>query len=322
MSTENTVPDLPSPAPQPSLLGRWGLYLAEMYPLLPSLLISLFSFFNLYFLLAVLRGEPLVVNRAGLAGALTIFCFLLFLRISDEIKDAETDRRLFPQRLLPSGQVLLSDLKILMGLTTAVMWVLNLFLTGAPLAFAGLFGYGVLMLNYFFLRSLIARSLLLALITHNPSILLMNGYIMAVYAAGHSPFHWRTEYYTLLLVFWLPGLAWELARKLRAPEDENEYETYSRIFGYRLGALLPMWVLSLHYLLLMTLIPRAAFSGWFVLAMTLAVGVILSCLLRFILWPSGQTARLKPFVEGYMLIHALGLLLELVLRRGVVWQLP
>lgn len=322
MDTESLPPDsCHTSLPPRSRLGRWALYFKQMYPPLPSLLISLLSFFNLYFLLAVLRGEALIVDRAGVAGALTIFCFLLFLRISDELKDADTDRQLFPHRLVPSGQVLLSDLKILMVLTIIVMWGLNLFLTGAPLAFAALFGYGLLMLNYFFLRPLIARSLLLALLTHNPSILLMNGYIMAVYAANHSPFHWRTEYITLLLIFWLPGLAWELARKIRAPQDENEYETYSRIFGYRWATLFTMWVLSLHYLLLMTLIPRAAFSGWFVLAMTLAVGAVLSCLLRFMLRPSTQSAHLKPYVEGYMLIQAFALLLDLVLRREVTWQL-
>jgi len=308
-------------APTRALPARLALYLGEMYPPVPSLLISLFSFYNLYFFVAVLRGESLGVNRASLAGAFTIFLFLLFLRISDELKDAESDKVLFPHRLVPSGQVLLSDLKLLMGLTIALMLGLNLFVTGALWAFLILFGFGLLMLNYFFLRGLISKSLLLALISHNPSVLLMNLYILAVYVAGHPNFHWRSEYLPLLLIFWLPGLAWELSRKLKAPQDENEYETYSRIFGYRLGAFLPMLVISLHYCLLMSFILRAAFSPWFVLGMTLAVVVVLSFFFLFILRPSSKTARLKPFMEGYMLINALGLLLELVVRRGLIWQI-
>jgi 4-hydroxybenzoate polyprenyltransferase len=36
-----------------------------------------------------------------------------------------------------------------------------------------------------------------------------------------------------LLTLYFPALIWEIARKIKAPEDENEYTTYSKLFGYK-----------------------------------------------------------------------------------------
>ncbi len=32
---------------------------------------------------------------------------------------------------------------------------------------------------------------------------------------------------------YFPALIWEVSRKIRAPEDETEYVTYSKLFGYK-----------------------------------------------------------------------------------------
>lgn len=174
------------------MLTRVWLYFKEMYPPIPSLTIAVVSFFNLYFILQILlralplAPAPLQVSWPGVAGALTLFLFLLFLRISDELKDYESDKIMFPDRLVPSGRVLLSDLKGLMAVAIAVMWLLNIFVTQVPLAFGALFVFGMLMLYYFFLRNYIAKSLILALVTHNPSVILMNFYVIAVFAHEYS----------------------------------------------------------------------------------------------------------------------------------------
>ena len=36
-----------------------------------------------------------------------------------------------------------------------------------------------------------------------------------------------------LLTLYFPILIWEIARKIRAPKDETEYTTYSKLFGYK-----------------------------------------------------------------------------------------
>lgn len=302
--------------------GMWQrlwLYIREMYPPIPSFLIAVVSFFNLYFMLSLIHGEHLQVSWPGVGGALTLFLFLLFLRISDELKDLETDRVLFPERLVPSGKVHVSDLKALMALAIVGMLVLNVAVTGVPLAFAVLFGYGVLMFFYFFRRAWIAPSLLLALLTHNPSVLLMNGYVVALFCQERAVAFWQVGHAYLMVLCWLPGLAWELARKIRAPQDENDYVTYSQILGYRRAALLPPLTLGLHTGMVLGLRETLSLSWFFCGLLLLTLAVLMGYFGRFLWRPDSQSARLKPITEAYMLVAALGLLIDLVALRGVLW---
>ena len=36
-----------------------------------------------------------------------------------------------------------------------------------------------------------------------------------------------------LFTLYFPALIWEIARKIKAPKDENDYVTYSKLFGYK-----------------------------------------------------------------------------------------
>ena len=300
---------------------RIWLYLKEMYPPAPAFAMAMLSFFNLWFMLSAMHGMALQVNWPSLAGGTTLFLFLLFLRISDEFKDLEADKVLFPERLVPSGRVKESDLGVLLWLSVGLMILLNLSLSHALLAFGVLFAYGVLMYHYFFVPRLIAGNLMLALISHNPSVLLMNAYGVAVFCGFYGTAFWDPRHAWLAVIFWLPGLGWELARKIKAPEDENDYVTYSRLLGYKLAALLPMSAFSLQYLLLMRLNETLLFSMPFMILYSLLLLGLLGFFCRFILLPSAETARLKPIVEVYMLVSSVWLIMELVLQRGVLWTL-
>ena len=301
---------------------RLWLYVNEMYPPIPSFLIAVVSFYNLFFILQILAGQnTLEITLASAGGALTLFLFLLFLRISDELKDLDTDRILFPERLVPSGQVLVSDLKVLMGLSIALMFLLNIFVTGAFQAFLVLFLFGVLMFFYFFLRPLISGSLLLALLTHNPSVLFMNFYVIAIFAKASGAPIFTGQHFFLAFLFWIPGLAWELSRKIRAPQNETDYETYSQIFGYKLATLLPMLALSSYFFMLFSLAYELSLSWLFLGSLSISLLFLLLWFSRFIQHPNAQTARLKPVTEAFMLISALGLLLDLSLTRELIWKL-
>ena len=36
-----------------------------------------------------------------------------------------------------------------------------------------------------------------------------------------------------LFTLYFPALIWEISRKIKAPKDENNYTTYSKLFGYK-----------------------------------------------------------------------------------------
>ncbi|HEY9766788.1 MAG TPA: UbiA family prenyltransferase [Chroococcales cyanobacterium] len=305
-----------------SLGRRLGIYLVEMFPLHVNVPISFFSFFGYYFLLQLLVGHhPLSMTLRSLMGALTLTAFSLLLRVFDEFKDLESDRVLFPDRPLPSGRVLTGDLKILGWGLVLLMVLLNLRLGSTPIAFSLLFLYGLLSFKYFFLPELHLRSLPLTLATHNPLAVATHLYVLAVFL---DDFHLSAKTlppaaWVAIPMFWLIVLAWETSRKIRTPEQENDYVTYSRLFGPRGAALIPMTGLTISFVLVQGF---AFFLNWSiplraVLGLAFAVAMF-----GFFRWQWKQTprnSRLRPFVEAYAMILYLTLFVEFACRYGVYW---
>lgn len=236
------------------MLKRVYIYLQEMYPVLSRLAASAGLFAGIYLTALSAANEKLsTVESHILIGLMTVFLALLSLRIVDEFKDAETDKVHFPTRPLPSGRVKRSDLSVLLGVTVAVMIVTNfLYMPNWPF-FVALFTYGCLMSVWFFARKYIQPNLVLALVTHNPFQLLLVFYVISIAASdyGFSPF--TVGMFMVAFIFYLPALAWEISRKIRAPKDEDRYVTYSQVFGRRraIGIVLVIMLVQLGALLLL-----------------------------------------------------------------------
>jgi 4-hydroxybenzoate polyprenyltransferase len=215
------------------MLKRLHIYFKERYPIFPRLLLGLIVFFEIYFIVLLNYGVTgFDIGAAEFVGAFTVFSFLCFLRIADDFKDIETDKRLFPERPLPSGRTFMKDLAITLSLLTALTIALNILFMNNLLFFLILYAYGALMSVWFFQRTKIQKSLPLALVTHNPVQMIMNIYIISFTCIkyGLSPFTLTTVMAAFTLYF--PALIWEVSRKIRAPEQENDYVTYSSIFGH------------------------------------------------------------------------------------------
>jgi len=61
------------------------------------------------------------------SGLVSVPLFMLLLRVMDELKDYETDKRLFKNRPLVTGVVLLQDVKLLMYGIMVLLIGLNIF---------------------------------------------------------------------------------------------------------------------------------------------------------------------------------------------------
>jgi 4-hydroxybenzoate polyprenyltransferase len=234
------TPADPSPAPtspsatRPTTFGRLGVYLKEMYPVPARAGLCVVIFFEIYFLVVLANQTetgPLRVGGQEAIGALTVFAFLLTLRAADDLKDYETDRRLFPHRAVPSGRVKRRDLAVLLAVVDTPVAALNLIFMNNPAWFAFLAVYGTAMSLWFFAKAKIQNSLPLALVTHNPVQIVMNLYVIsfACLKYGIPLVTWPNA--AIVLTLYFPGLIWEIARKVRAPWDETDYVTYSKLFG-------------------------------------------------------------------------------------------
>ena len=205
-----------------------------MFPVVPRLLVGAIMFFEIYFVLLLNTGvKTFQIGFQEFIGVFTIFVFLMILRIADDFKDYETDRRLFPERALPSGRVFKKDLAVVLTVIVTVSVLLNLFFMNNQGWFLFLYIYGTLMSFWFFKKDKIQNSLPLALVTHNPVMMILNIYTITFVCYKYGlPL---LSLPTILLAFtmYFPSLIWEISRKIRAPKDETEYVTYSKLFGYQ-----------------------------------------------------------------------------------------
>lgn len=217
-------------------LKRLNVYFKEMYPIIPRLGLGFIIALEIYFI--VLLNQGVTSFSLGLQECIlgfTVFSFLCWLRIADDFKDYELDCRLFAHRPLPSGRVTKKDLRIFATILISVTLLLNfIFMPKLHFLFCAiLYSYGSLMAVWFFQKHKIQKSLPMALVTHNPVQMIMNIYIISF-----TIIKYNLEIFTLhnimaLFTLYFPALIWEVSRKIRAPKDETEYVTYSKLFGYK-----------------------------------------------------------------------------------------
>ena len=216
------------------MLKRIHIYMKERYPLIPRLILGLIVFLEIHFI--ILLNEGVTKFNIGIqefVGAYTVFAFLLWLRIADDLKDFETDKVLFPDRPLARGDVYKKDVVIVCVIVEAIAVVLNVLFMNNILFFCILYFYGYLMSKWFFQKAKIQPSLPLALVTHNPVQMFVNLYIISFTVIKYDL---RAVTLTTCMTLWtlyFPALIWEVSRKIRAPKDENDYTTYSKLFGYK-----------------------------------------------------------------------------------------
>ena len=296
------------------------VYLREMYPPIPRFILAAVWFYALYMGLAAFHGIQIpLLGKNILIGSITYFLFLLFLRLSDEWKDRQADLKYFPERSVPSGQV---DLSIIKG-----MWVVTLFLLiliqfasqGMTLGFLVLMVYGLLMFRFFFMPKLISSKLLLALITHNPVIFLMHVYGVWTFSMANGVDPWNPMHFGLAFALYLPSFIWEVARKIRAPEKETAYQTYSQIFGPKAAASI-LVIGSLVFLFIWFIIAPIIRMGWLGL-----VGISLATLwfcyksVVFILKPTPDHSHLKEPAENFSLVALVFICLGFGINHGELW---
>jgi 4-hydroxybenzoate polyprenyltransferase len=279
------------------------LYLREMFPLAPRLLMAVLLYASFASVLARLHRWPAVTLRELTLGAWSVFATMLVLRLMDELKDLDVDRRLFAWRPVPSGRVLASDVRTSL-LVVAVLFVAAQ-VGGGPSMWTALavLGYAVLMFRWFLLPDLMRPRLLLTLATHNPIVPLLLLHLASVAAAARQR-GWHDVDAGVLLPLvaadWMPLLAWEIDRKIRAPGEENDYVTYSRILGPAGAVVLAAAAQTVALGLGAWLGILDGFRfGWFLCA---GAGwlVAQSAHVRFLLRPDPNTSRLRPFAELFL----------------------
>ena len=283
-------------------VGRLRVYFAEMYPL--PLRVATASLLGASFtrLLARAHGDrfaPASTETARAAAA--VFTLALVLRLMDELKDRDVDRALFPSRPLPSGRVRVSDIVACLGLAVLAWIALHVGSGPAALSAAAVLAYALLMFRWFFAPGWMRPRLLATLATHTPVVPLMLLHLAVLFAtSGACGGPLRPAAVALLVgQYWGAVFAWEIARKIRAPEEEDDYVTYSRLLG-RGGAV--ALAASAQSVSVAAGVALTVGAGLRPAALVVLLGGLSLCAFayaRFLLRPAPAHSRLRPFAEAF-----------------------
>ncbi len=271
-------------------LKRLNIYFKEMYPILPRLFLGGLVFFEIYFIVLLNFGvTEFDIGIQEIVGAFTVFSFLCWLRIADDFKDFEHDCRLFKERPLPSGRVKKKDLGIFVVILIFITLLLNLIFMNNFLFCLFLYTYGSLMAIWFFKKHKIQKSLPLALLTHNPVQMIMNIYVISFTIIKYDVPAFSFTNVLAVFTLYFPALIWEVSRKIKAPEEETEYVTYSKLFGYKK---------AVNFVLIVTLIDIVTN---FILVWNLNKLSVLALLL-IVIWMTWQFIMFKKNPSKFKLV--------------------
>ena len=233
-----------------SLAARLWIYQAERFPLKKTVpLLAVFSAASIT-ASAVLADRPL----PGLGGYLIGFGLALILffqmRVCDEVKDLDDDRRFRPERPIPRGLVSLRLIASL-GLVTVPIALALALSWGAGLVW-------LLLLVWIWLAAMTVEFGGPAWLKARPVLYLLSHMaIMPLIDLLLTGIEWRPAGSPHPGLWWFIGLSFangcvlELGRKLWAPVNERDgVETYSRLWGPRRAAMVWLGFVGLAFGLL------------------------------------------------------------------------
>ncbi len=280
------------------MLKRIFIYLNEMFPV-PSILGTILTALAIqltYLKLFGIKAEsifPLVLPGIYLT------CITLLIRVMDEFKDYQDDLTNFPNRPLPSGRVNKRDLLFLGWGCVLVAVFVSLFSLKLVLWSLVTLCFTGLMLKWFFIETRMRKSLPLAFATHHPIVLFNFVYLILFCSEIYPEVNFSKWFYILPLCTIFTN--WEIVRKIRAPEQETAYTTYSKIWGPRVSIVLAI-ILQSVFITNVFIILNDFQSPLFLKAtLGLIQFLLLFPSLRF-LFNLKLPSPLKPNAEGQILV--------------------
>jgi 4-hydroxybenzoate polyprenyltransferase len=284
-----------------SLGSRLWEYQAERFPLASYVpLIATFTFSSIAYSRLSRSAPGFVPIERFVIGSLTALVFFSLLRVLDEHKDRDVDRRFRPELPVPRGLVTLRELRGVATVAMVVVLALNSWIAPRLLwAFLAFAVWAALMTREFFVRDWLRA--------HPAAYLVSHMFIMPMIDAYTTGLDWLVErapaphgLLFFLAVTFLNGTLIEIGRKIRTPQDEREgVDTYTQAWGLRAAP--AVWLATLAITLVTAwLAARATGAG----ALTALALIVLGLAAAF---PAVQFLRTASAASAKRLETASGL---------------
>ena len=209
-----------------NFIKKWYTYQKERFPIATyGLYILCLSFAAFFYNTKMLEIE----SNVGVFITMFVVAFLQFLmvRIIDEFKDYEEDKKYRPYRPVPRGLIKLKELRTLFVICILIQFVLTLIVNPFSLIFLlVLWIMFILMTKSFFMKKLVDKHILLEVALDEillPTLMLY----LSSFIKLDITILWR-----LLLLSYVVSWIIEIARKVRCKKDEEKgVKTYTAVFG-------------------------------------------------------------------------------------------
>lgn len=299
---------------------RLKLYLDERFPLVThGVVVSTFVLANYFLAERLLHQGPAQFGWSAVASLFVVLLTFFLLRIFDEFKDYHKDVVAHPDRLVSRGVMPLDELKT-MGWTVTLV-LASLTLLQGPRVFATylfVITFAFLMFKEFFVGEWLGKHLFVYAVSHQVITPLLCLYVYSI-AAFQSTGAWHETFALQLLMGAGTGLGWELARKIRMPEDEQPLvDTYSRDLGPFRSSALAFLILQAGALSAAAIGLQLAFPAYALALLGLGMGVATVGFVRFWLKPTAKGAKgLDDWAAVLMLLSYIAIACGAIAPRGI-----
>jgi len=266
-----------------SVMHRLTAYARERFPLAAYLPMILLASAAAIGYSRVARGAPGFAPPASyLTAAFTLLAAFFALRVADEHKDADLDRRTRPELPVPRGLVTLRELRTAAAVLAIVAFAANAALAPVLLIpLAGIALWLALMTREFFAREWLRGQPAMYLASHMVIMPLLFLYATATdwMAAGAGA---PRSLWLFLAATYATGLVLEIGRKIRAPGEERPgVETYTASWGSTRAV--TAWVASVAAsALLIAATAMAMGCAWTPIAAPLLAIAVATMAMRFV----------------------------------------
>ena len=283
-----------------SLAERLGIYQRERFPLAMYLpMVAVFTASAAWYSRFARGAEGFIPAGRFAVGAYTALVFFAWLRILDEHKDAEIDRRYRPELPVPRGLITRAELRRVGGVLLAAALLANLLVAPALLPIMALVAaYAALMTREFFVGEWLRAHPSMYLLSHMAILPLID-----LYSTGLD---WRAEgapapgpLFLFLLLTYLNGIVIEIGRKIRIPEEEREgVDTYTSAWGTRAAPAVWLAVLLATAAVAAAALRAIGASGLEIVALALLMLLAAVPTLRFLARPRAALSKQIEAASG------------------------
>lgn len=311
-------------------LNRQWAFICYMFPLQIYVPACVVSYLAIYFMLqAMSQIEPVIFTSRALGGGICAVLLPFLMRLYDELKDVDNDLRLgnagdprYKDRPIVTGAVKIEDIAALRWWVSGLLIVINLFMGNIVLAtFACVFIFMWCSFKWFFYPP-ISESIILAFLTHNPITPAIGLYFVSIFAADFG-LNTLSIYALTILLFgwWMPVAAWEISRKIRLPEDETDYQTYSIVLGWKNAVRLTIFFLTIAVICLTYLTTEYHIHYGYLGVLYLASLLFLIQCVSLLIKPTSEKTKLQRPTETVIVAVNLGLIITIIASYGIQFQM-